>query len=90
MGWMNSKWFKESGDKPRFSVGDKVYYEVPWAFFDKWLHSTYLLPATITEVSEKKRGLIFKEYTYEIQIDDNTWYEDIYESELHYEISEVD
>lgn len=90
MGWINSKWFNKSGDEPKFKVGDEVYYEVPWAFFDKWLHNTYLQPVKIVEVSKEKRGLIFEEYVYKVQVNDNTWYSDIYESELHADISEVD
>ena len=70
MGWLDSNFIYQSGDKPKYKVGDKAY--------------RIRIEYEILEVSKKKSGFIFKEFTYTIKaLDNGEVIKDVYESELY-------
>ena len=84
MGWLDSNFIYKSGDTPKYKVGDKVYRIL--IIMPKWGKTKmqkFSVAYTIKEVSSKKSGLFFKEFTYTIQaINTGEVIENVYESEL--------
>lgn len=87
MGWLDSNFTYKSGDTPKYKVGDQVYRIL--IIMPKLLKTKiqkFSVAYTIKEVSTKKSGLFFKEFTYTIQaIDTGEIIENVYESELYTE-----
>jgi hypothetical protein len=70
---------------PKYKVGDKAYrirIIMPKAFKTKI--QKFSIEYEIIEVSDKKHGLFFKEFTYNIRaLDNGEVIENVYESELY-------
>jgi hypothetical protein len=83
MGWLDSNFIYQSGDKPKYKVGDKAYrIRIIMPKFKTKIQK-FSIEYEITKVSEKKHGFIFKEFTYTIRaLDNREIIEDVYESEL--------
>ena len=85
MGWLDSNFTYQSGDEPKYKVGDKAYrirIIMPKAFKTKI--QKFSIEYEIIKVSNKKSGFIFKEFTYTIRaLDNGEVIEDVYESELY-------
>jgi len=91
MGWLDAKTFYKRGDKPRFKVGDKVFkiVEIRPNILKRTLR--FCVEYTVEEVSSKKSGLFFKEFTYVIkEVGTDKLYDGIYESELFTEFKHID
>ena len=84
MSWLDSNFTYKSGDTPKYKVGDKAYrirIIMPSSFNTKM--QKFSVEYEIIEVSSKKSGLIFREFTYTIRaLDNGEVIEDVYESEL--------
>lgn len=85
MGWLDSNFTYKSGDIPKYKVGDKAYRVriiMPKSLKTKM--QKFSVEYEIKNVSTKKHGLFFKEFTYTIQaIDNGEVIENVYESELY-------
>ena len=84
MSWLDSDKFYKSGDIPKYNVGQKVWLLSQLKYgFNTTLIKTEARKCEVIEVSKKKSGLFFKEFTYTIKdIETNDEYKDVYESEL--------
>ena len=84
MSWLDSNFLYASGDTPKYKVGDRAYrirIIMPSNFNTKM--QKFSVEYEIIEVSSKKSGLIFREFTYTIRaLDNGEIIEDVYESEL--------
>lgn len=85
MGWFNSSKFYESGNAPKFNVGDILYLYEPW----DWATKGFLLKreskqCEIAGVSDTKNGgWFYKEFTYKVRfLESGKKYKNIYESQL--------
>jgi hypothetical protein len=82
MSWWNSKKFYESGDTPKYKIGDILWLHEPWTF-DGFACRRESKQCEITEVSSKKSGLFFKEFTYKVRfLESGKKFKYIYESQL--------
>lgn len=84
MGWLDSNFLYKSGDTPKYKVGDKAYrIRIIMPKFMKTKIQKFSVEYQIIEVSEKKSGLFFPEFTYTIRaLDNGEVIENVYESEL--------
>lgn len=82
MSWWNSNKFYKSGDTPKYQVGDILWLHEPWTF-DGFACRRESKQCEITEVSTKKSGWIFKEFTYKVRfLESGRKFKAIYESQL--------
>jgi hypothetical protein len=82
MSWWNSSKFYKSGDTPKYKVGDILWLHEPWTF-DGFACRRESKQCEITEVSTKKSGWIFKEFTYKVRfLESSKKFKYIYESQL--------
>lgn len=82
MSWWNSSKFYKSDDTPKYKVGDILWLHEPWQF-DGFACRRESKQCEITEVSTKKSGLIFKEFTYKVRfLESGRKFKYIYESQL--------
>ena len=83
MGWWNSKKTYESGKTPKYAVGQVLYLYEPWTTEDGWIFKRASNQCEITEVSKKKKGLIYKEFVYKVRfLNSGRKFKNIYESQL--------
>lgn len=83
MGWLDSNFTYKSGDTPKYKIGDQVYRIL--IIMPKWGRKIqkFCVAYKIKDVSTKKSGLFFKEFTYTIQaMNTGEIIENVYESEL--------
>ena len=85
MGWLDSNFTYKSGNTPKYKVGDKAYrVRIIMPKFLKTKIQKFSIQYEIIEVSEKKRGVFFKEFTYTIRaLDNGEVIKNVYESELY-------
>lgn len=78
-GWLDADNDYESGDTPRYKVGDHVRYRVlHWS-------SKEFIDGVVTSVSTSKSGVYHTEFTYSVKKDsDGTTENDVYESQIVY------
>ena len=90
MGWFDAAATYRSGKTPKYKVGDKVYklLVIPPEFNKRKLQK-FCVPCTVTEVSTKKSGFIFREFTYTAKMSTGEVVENVYESELYTEYQNV-
>ena len=91
MSWFDAATFYSSGKTPRYKVGDKVYklLVIPPEFGKRKLQK-FCKACEITEVSTKKSGFIFREFTYKVKMSGTgEVVENVYESELYLEYIDV-
>jgi hypothetical protein len=91
MGWFDAAATYRSGDTPKYKVGDKVYrlLVIPPEFNKRKLQK-FCVPCEVTEVSAKKSGFIFREFTYTVKmLNTGEIVENVYESELYTEYQNV-
>ena len=82
MSWWNSDKFYKSGDTPKYKVGDILWLHEPWEF-DGFACRRESKQCEITEVSTKKSGLFFTEFTYKVKfLESGKKFKSIYESQL--------
>lgn len=90
MGWFDAATTYRSGDTPRYKVGDKVYkLTIILPEFNKRKLQKFCVPCEVIEVSKKKSGFIFREFTYTIKSATGEVIENVYESELYTEYQNV-
>lgn len=91
MGWFDAAATYSSGKTPKYKVGDKVYkLLVIMPELNKRKLQKFCVPCEVTEVSDKKSGFIFREFTYTVKmIKTGEVVEDVYESELYTEYQNV-
>ena len=91
MGWFDAAATYRSGKTPKYKVGDKVYklLVIPPEFNKRKLQK-FCVECEITEVSTKKSGFIFREFTYTVKtLKTGEITENVYESELYPEYQNV-
>ena len=91
MSWLDSSFTYRSGDTPKYKVGDTVYklLVIPPEINKRKLQK-FCVPCEVTEVSSKKSGFIFREFTYTVKmLKTGEVVEDVYESELYTEYQNV-
>lgn len=90
MGWFDASATYSSGKTPKYKVGDKVYkLLVILPELNKRKLQKFCVPCEITEVSTKKSGFIFREFTYTVKSSTGELTENVYESELYTEYQNV-
>jgi hypothetical protein len=90
MGWFDAAATYRSGKTPKYKVGDKVYkLLVILPEIGKRKLQKFCVPCTVTEVSTKKSGFIFREFTYTVKMSTGEVVENVYESELYSEYQNV-
>lgn len=91
MGWFDAAFTYRSGDTPKYKVGDTVYKLLAiLPEFNKRKLQKFCVPCEVTEVSSKKSGFIFREFTYTVKmLKTGEAVEDVYESELYTEYQNV-
>ena len=91
MGWFDAAPTYKSGDTPKYKVGDTVYkLLVILPEFNKRKLQKFCVPCEVTEVSDKKSGFIFREFTYTVKmVKTGEVVENVYESELYTEYQNV-
>lgn len=90
MSWLDSAFTYSSGDTPKYKVGDTVYklVVIPPTLNKKL--QKFCVECKVVNVSTKKSGFIFREFTYTVKITKvNELVEDVYESELYPEYQNV-
>ena len=83
MGWWHSKNFYKSGKEPVYKVGQVVFKM--WRYYNETCLSMmqFSCEHEIIEVSEKKSGFIFREFTYKVKfLESGKKFKSIYESQL--------
>jgi hypothetical protein len=83
MGWWHSKNFYKSGEEPVYKLGQVVYKM--WRYYNETCLSMmqFSCEHEILEVSKKKSGLLFREFTYKVKnLLNGDIIEGVYESEL--------
>ena len=83
MGWWQSKNFYKSGNKPLYKIGDVVFKM--WRYYNNTCMSMmrFSCEHKILEVSKKKSGLFWTEFTYTVKnLLNGDIIENVYESEL--------
>jgi hypothetical protein len=90
MGWFDAAATYRSGKTPKYKVGDKVYklLVIPPELGKRKLQK-FCVPCTVTGVSTKKSGFIFREFTYTVKMSTGEVIENVYESELYTEYQNV-
>ena len=90
MSWFDAAATYRSGKTPKYKVGDKVYrlLVIPPELNKRKLQK-FCVPCVITEVSDKKSGFIFREFTYTITYATGDTVGNVYESELYAEYQNV-
>ena len=90
MSWLDAASFYSSGKTPKYKVGDKVYklLVIPPEIGKRKLQK-FCVACVITEVSTKKSGFIFREFTYTVKMSTGEIVENVYESELYTEYQNV-
>ena len=90
MGWLDASFTYRSGSEPKYKVGDKVYklLVIPPELGKRKLQK-FCVSCKITEVSTKKSGFIFREFTYTVKMSTGEVVENVYESELYTEYQNV-
>lgn len=88
MGWWDASFTYKSGDTPKYKVGDHVYkilVMLPQRKDDKISRlQKFCVECEVTNVSTKKSGFIFREFTYTVKIvKTGEAVENVYESELY-------
>ena len=91
MGWFDAAATYRSGKTPKYKVGDKVYkLLVIMPELNKRKLQKFCVPCEVTEVSTKKSGFIFREFTYTVKmVKTGEVVENVYESELYAEYQNV-
>lgn len=90
MGWFDASATYSSGKTPKYKVGDKVYrLLVILPELNKRKLQKFCVSCEIAEVSTKKSGFIFKEFTYTVKSSTGELTENVYESELYTEYQNV-
>jgi hypothetical protein len=90
MGWFDASATYSSGKTPKYKVGDKVYkLLVLMPEINKRKLQKFCVPCEVTEVSTKKSGFIFREFTYTVKSATGELTENVYESELYTEYQNV-
>ena len=90
MGWFDASVTYSSGKTPKYKVGDKVYkLLVILPELNKRKLQKFCVPCEIAEVSTKKSGFIFREFTYTVKSPAGELAENVYESELYTEYQNV-
>jgi hypothetical protein len=90
MGWFDAAATYRSGKTPKYKVGDKVYkLLVILPELGKRKLQKFCVPCEVTEVSTKKSGFIFREFTYTVKMSTGEVVEHVYESELYTEYQNV-
>lgn len=91
MGWFDAAATYSSGKTPKYKVGDRVYkLLVILPELNKRKLQKFCVPCEVTEVSDKKSGFIFREFTYTVKmVNTGEVVEDVYESELYTEYQNV-
>lgn len=90
MGWFDAAATYRSGKTPKYRVGDKVYklLVIPPEIGKRKLQK-FCVECTVTSVSTKKSGFIFREFTYTVKMSTGEVVENVYESELYSEYQNV-
>ena len=90
MGWLDASFTYSSGKTPKYKVGDKVYklLVIPPELGKRKLQK-FCVACVIIEVSTKKSGFIFREFTYTVKMSTGEIVENVYESELYTEYQNV-
>ena len=85
MGWLDSNFTYKSGNTPKYKVGDKAYrIRIIMPKFLKTKIQKFSIEYEIVEVSKKKHGIFFPEFTYAIRaLDNGEVIKNVYESELY-------
>ena len=90
MGWFDAAATYRSGKTPKYKVGDKVYkLLVILPELGKRKLQKFCVPCEVTEVSTKKSGFIFREFTYTVKMSTGELVKNVYESELYTEYQNV-
>lgn len=90
MGWLDASFTYHSGKEPKYKVGDKVYkLLVILPELGKRKLQKFCVECEIAEVSTKKSGFIFREFTYTVKMSTGEVVENVYESELYTEYQNV-
>lgn len=90
MGWFDAAATYRSGKTPKYKIGDKVYklLVIPPKLGKRKLQK-FCVECTVTSVSTKKSGFIFREFTYTVKMSTGEVVENVYESELYSEYQNV-
>lgn len=91
MGWFDAAATYRSGKTPKYKVGDKVYklLVIPPELGKRKLQK-FCVPCVVIEVSTKKSGFIFREFTYTVKmVKTGEVVENVYESELYPEYQKL-
>ena len=90
MGWFDAAATYRSGKTPKYKVGDKVYklLVIPPELGKRKLQK-FCVECTVTSVSTKKSGFIFREFTYTVKSTTGELVKNVYESELYTEYQNV-
>lgn len=90
MGWFDAAATYRSGKTPKYKVGDKVYkLLIILPELGKRKLQKFCVECTVTSVSTKKSGIIFREFTYTVKMSTGEVVENVYESELYSEYQNV-
>ena len=93
MSWLDASFTYRSGDTPKYKVGDIVYKILvitPKLKEGKVSRlQKFCVECEITNVSTKKSGFIFREFTYTVKMPAGELVENVYESELYAEYQNV-
>lgn len=90
MSWLDSAFTYRSGTTPKYKVGDVVYKLLVISPTLKKKLQKFCVECEVINVSSKKSGFIFKEFTYTVKmLKTNEVVEDVYESELYPEYQNV-
>ncbi len=90
MGWLDASFTYRSGDTPKYKVGDKVYKILVISPTLKRKIQKFCIECEVVEVSTKKSGFIFREFTYTVKsLTNGELTENVYESELYTEYQNV-
>ena len=84
MSWITSNKFYESGEKPKFEVGQRIIIQ-SYTFYITSMRVVKTRPirAEVVSVSDKKSGLFWKEFTYTVkELESGKVRTNMYESEL--------
>lgn len=91
MGWFDAAATYGSGKTPKYKVGDKVYklLVIPPELGKRKLQK-FCVECVVIDVSTKKSGFIFREFTYTVKLlKTGETVENVYESELYTEYQNV-
>lgn len=94
MSWLDASFTYRSGNTPKYKVGDRAYkilVVLPQRKEGKVSRlQKFCVECEVTNVSTKKSGFIFKEFTYVVKmIKSGEVVENVYESELYSEYQNV-